>query len=113
MNDCIFCKIVKGELPSRKVYEDDDILAFHDIYPRADTHIVFIPKSHISSADHIDEGNVGVVAKIFATIPGVMKELEITNGYRVVTNVGEDGGQTVGHLHFHAIGGNKLKADFC
>ena len=106
--NCLFCKIVAGEIPSTKVYEDDRILAFRDIAPMAPTHILVIPKTHIPSADGITAENSAVVAHIFATIPQIAAAEGLTNGYRVVTNCGPDAGQTVGHLHFHILGGKEL-----
>ena len=106
--DCLFCKIIAGEIPSTKVYEDDRILAFRDIAPMAPTHILVIPKTHIPSADGITAENSAVVAHIFATIPQIAAAEGLTNGYRVVTNCGPDAGQTVGHLHFHILGGKEL-----
>lgn len=110
MSDCLFCKIAKGEIPSNKVYEDDKILAFHDISPEAPVHILIIPKEHISCVNDINEENSSIVAHIFATIPELVKKLGIDkSGYRVVTNTLEHGGQTVPHLHFHLLGGRNLK----
>ena len=106
--DCIFCKIVKGDIPSTKVYEDDMIVAFRDIKPEAPVHIIVIPKEHVESADRIDETSSRLVARIFEAIPKIAAAEGLTNGYRVLTNVGEDGGQTVHHLHFHILGGKKL-----
>jgi len=109
MSDCIFCKIVAGDIPSRKAYEDDKILAFHDIAPAAPTHVVVIPKEHISAgADDICEENSAIVAHIFTCIPKIAAELGLTGGFRVVTNSGADAGQTVRHLHFHILGGADL-----
>lgn len=109
--DCLFCKIVKGEIPSTKVYEDDTILAFRDIQPQAPTHILVIPKTHISGVDGVTEENSGVVAHIFATIPQIAKAEGLTSGYRVVSNCGKDAGQTVPHLHFHILGGKTLSLE--
>lgn len=106
--DCIFCKIIKGEIPSNKVYEDEQILAFHDIAPQAPVHVIIIPKTHIQSADEITEENSAVVAKIFEAIPKIAKECGVENGYRIITNIGEDGCQTVKHMHFHLLGGKKM-----
>ncbi|MBE6642224.1 MAG: histidine triad nucleotide-binding protein [Ruminococcaceae bacterium] len=106
--DCIFCKIVKGEIPSSKVYEDDKILAFRDIAPQAPVHVIVIPKVHIPSADAITPDNSSVVAHIFETIPTIAKSCDLTNGYRIITNIGEDGCQSVKHIHFHILGGKKL-----
>lgn len=106
--DCIFCKIVAGDIPSTKVYEDDSILAFRDINPEAPVHVIVIPKEHISSANEINEGNSSVIAHIFATIPKIAASESLSDGYRIITNIGENGGQSVHHLHFHLLGGRKL-----
>lgn len=107
--DCIFCKILKGEIPSKKVYEDEMVYAFHDINPMTPVHVIVIPKEHIESANAVDETNSKYTAKIFEAIPNITKELGIAeDGYRVITNIGENGGQTVKHLHFHILGGTKL-----
>ena len=106
--DCLFCKIVKGDIPSTKVYEDDQILAFRDIAPQAPTHILVIPKAHIPSVDGITEENSGIVAHIFSVIPKIAAAENLTGGYRVVSNCGPDAGQTVFHLHFHILGGKPL-----
>lgn len=105
--DCLFCKIVAGEIPSSKVYEDDQILAFRDIAPVAPVHVLFIPKAHIAGVREITADNAAVVAHIFTVIPQVAKELGITD-YRVVSNNGAEAGQTVHHLHIHLIGGATL-----
>ena len=106
--DCIFCKIIAGEIPSSKVYEDDTMLAFRDINPEAPVHVLVIPKAHIASMDEITAENSAVVAKIFEKIPHIAKEAGVTDGYRVISNCGPDAGQTVFHLHFHILGGTKL-----
>jgi len=106
--DCLFCKIAAGEIPSTKVYEDEQILAFRDIAPMAPTHILVIPKQHIGSVAEITKENAAVVAHIFATIPQIAEAEGLTNGYRVVSNCGADAGQTVQHLHFHILGGRQL-----
>lgn len=106
--DCIFCKIARGEIPSNKVYEDDDMLAFHDINPMAKVHVLVIPKKHIANVDDIDESNVEVVSKIFVKIGDIAKKAGITNGYRVISNCGPDAKQSVMHLHFHILGGQEL-----
>lgn len=106
--DCIFCKIVAGEIPSNKVYEDDTVLAFHDIAPQAPVHVIVIPKTHIACAAEITSENSAVVAHIFEVIAKLSKDLGLEKGFRVINNCGEDGGQTVGHIHFHIIGGTKL-----
>ena len=108
---CLFCKIVAGEIPSTKVYEDEQILAFRDIAPQAPTHILVIPKTHIGSVAEITEENAAVVAHIFQAIPQIAKSEGLENGYRVVSNCGEDAGQTVHHLHFHILGGKKLNIE--
>ena len=108
MTDCLFCKIVKGDIPSTKVYEDEQILAFRDIAPQAPTHILVIPKSHIGSVTEVTPDNSGVVAHIFETIPAIAKAEGLTDGYRVVSNCGAHAGQTVHHLHFHILGGKQL-----
>lgn len=108
MENCLFCKIVAGDIPSTKVYEDEKILAFRDIAPMAPTHILVIPKCHIPSVDGITADNSAVVAHIFEVIPQIAKAEGLENGYRVVSNCGDDAGQTVHHLHFHILGGRKL-----
>ena len=108
MSDCLFCKIIKGEIPSKKIYEDDKILAFYDIDPKAPFHILFIPKDHISSAMEINDSNAAVVAHIFSVAAKIAKENNLDKGYRMVTNIGEDGGQSVAHLHFHMLAGRLL-----
>ena len=109
--DCLFCKIVAGEIPSTKVYEDDLIFAFRDIAPQAPTHILVIPKAHISSVDGITEDNSCIVAHIFSVIPKIAAAENLTGGYRVVSNCGADAGQTVHHLHFHILGGKSLSIE--
>lgn len=106
--DCLFCKIIAGEIPSKKVYEDDDVLAFKDIDPQAPFHAVIVPKAHIASAAEITAENSAVIAKIFEAAAVIAKQQGLTNGFRIVNNCGEDGGQTVGHLHFHMLGGRLL-----
>ncbi|MCI5578103.1 MAG: histidine triad nucleotide-binding protein [Oscillospiraceae bacterium] len=106
--DCLFCKIIAGEIPSTKVYEDDECLAFRDIAPQAPTHILIIPKKHIGGVDEITEENAAVVAHIFTKIPEIARKEGLTDGYRVVSNVGKNGCQSVRHLHFHILGGKQL-----
>ena len=108
MENCLFCKIIAGEIPSTKVYEDEKILAFRDIAPQAPTHILVIPKDHIASVAEINGENADVVAHIFSVIPQIAKAEGLENGYRVVSNCGPDAGQTVFHLHFHILGGKEL-----
>ena len=106
--DCIFCAIAAGAIPSNKVYEDERILAFHDINPEAKVHVLVIPKTHISSMDAVTPENSAIVAYIFEKIPQIARAAGITNGYRVISNCGEDAGQSVQHLHFHVLGGQPL-----
>lgn len=106
--DCLFCKIIAGEIPSSKVYEDEYVYAFKDINPEAPCHILVIPKKHITSMDEITPENSEYVAKIFEKIPEIAKAGGASNGYRVISNCGPDAGQTVFHLHFHVIGGTEL-----
>ena len=108
MSNCLFCKIIAGEIPSTKVYEDDSVLAFRDIAPQAPTHILVIPKTHIASVDGITAENAAIVAHIFTIIPAIAKAEGLEGGYRVVSNCGADAGQTVHHLHFHILGGHQL-----
>ena len=105
---CIFCKIISGDIPSKKAYEDEKILAFHDINPQAPVHILVIPKEHIPSVDGINADNSNLVAYIFEKIPTIAKEAGLSNGYRVISNCGPDACQSVPHLHFHILGGAPL-----
>ena len=106
--DCLFCAIIKGDIPSKKVYENEYCYAFLDIAPQAPVHCLVVPKEHISSADEITEATSTAVAKIFEAIPKIASELGLGEGYRIVSNVGENGCQSVKHLHFHILGGKKL-----
>ena len=106
--DCLFCKIVSGEIPSKKVYEDDRVYAFYDIAPAAPTHVLVVPKKHIDGVDAVNAENASDVAYIFTVIPKIAESLGLKNGYRVVSNVGADAGQTVRHIHFHILGGKEL-----
>lgn len=109
MSDCLFCKIIAGEIPSTKVYEDDSVYAFKDINPLAPVHILVVPKNHISSAAEITAENSAVVSKIFEAAAKIAKEQGIAeDGFRIVTNCGEHGCQSVHHLHFHILGGKQL-----
>ena len=108
MSDCLFCKIIKGEIPSKKLYEDEKVLAFYDISPQAPVHFLVIPKEHLSSALEITSENSAIVAHIFQVIAKLAKELRLEKGFRVVNNMGEEGGQTVQHLHFHVMAGKPL-----
>lgn len=106
--DCIFCAIAKGEIPSKVAYEDNDVFAFYDIAPQAPVHILVIPKAHIPSVDCVNEENSNIVARVMLAIPKVAESAGLSNGYRIISNVGEDGCQSVKHLHFHILGGKKL-----
>ena len=110
--DCIFCKIVKGEIPSSKVYEDDLVLAFNDINPCTPVHILVIPKKHIESAVKLTEEDNELIAHIFKVIREIADKQGLENGFRLVSNVGSDGGQTVKHLHFHILGKKKFSESF-
>lgn len=105
---CLFCNIAAGQIPSDKVYEDDFVLAFRDIAPQAPTHILVIPKTHIACVGDITADNSSLIAHIFTVIPAIAKAEGLEKGYRVVSNCGNDAGQTVSHLHFHILGGKKL-----
>ena len=106
--DCLFCKIIAGDIPSTKVYEDELVYAFRDINPQAPAHILVVPKTHIADCNGVTAENSVVVAHIFEVIPQIAKAEGLTGGYRVVSNCGEDAGQTVQHLHFHILGGKPL-----
>ena len=106
--DCLFCKIIEGVIPSKKVYEDDKCLAFYDINPQAPVHILVIPKCHIPSADGVDPSNSTYVSHIFEVIPVIAKGAGLDGGYRVITNCGDNACQSVKHLHFHILGGAQL-----
>jgi histidine triad nucleotide-binding protein 2 len=109
MEDCLFCKIIKGEIPSTKVYEDEFVYAFKDINPEAPVHILVVPKKHIESVNGIEEVDENIIGKIFLAIKKIAKEQGVAeSGYRVVSNCGKDAGQTVMHLHFHILGGKEL-----
>ena len=108
MSDCLFCKIIQGEIPSSKVYEDELCYAFRDIAPQAPAHILVVPKAHIASAAELSADNIGVVAHIMEVIPQIAKAEGLAGGWRIVSNVGDDAGQTVHHLHFHILGGKRL-----
>lgn len=107
--DCVFCKIANGEIPCKKAYEDDSVLAFYDLEPQAPVHILIIPKHHIQSVAEISPENSGVVAHIFEVAAKLAEENKLAEGFRVVANTGKDGGQSVPHLHFHLLGGRSMK----
>ena len=109
MEDCLFCKIIKGEIPSNKVYEDDEILAFYDINPAAPIHILVIPKKHIESLAHMEKEDEAIVGKIYGVINKIAEQKGFKEkGYRVIVNCGKDAGQEVMHLHFHILAGTKF-----
>ncbi|MBK2029419.1 histidine triad nucleotide-binding protein [Francisella noatunensis] len=109
MSDCIFCKIVTGEIPSKKVYEDENVFAFHDINPAADIHVLVIPKKHIASLNELTEQDEKLMGKFMLSIPKVAKLLGL-KGFKTVFNTGKEGGQMVFHIHAHILGGKiKLK----
>ncbi|MCH5298442.1 MAG: histidine triad nucleotide-binding protein [Ruminococcus sp.] len=107
--DCVFCKIIDGSIPSKKVYEDDKMVAFYDLEPQAPVHVIMIPKAHIESANDLTAENSAYIAHIFSKVPEIAKSLGLKDGYRIVNNCGPDGGQTVFHIHFHLLGGKKLE----
>lgn len=106
--DCLFCNIVKGQIPSEKVYEDNAVYAFKDVNPEAPVHILIIPKRHIKSVDELEETDKELVGHIFLVAKKLAKENKLENGYRLVSNIGEEGGQSVKHLHFHLLGGRSF-----
>ena len=106
--DCLLCNIVKGQIPSEKVYEDNDVYAFKDVNPEAPVHILIIPKRHIKSVDELEETDKELVGHIFLVAKKLAKENKLENGYRLVSNIGEEGGQSVKHLHFHLLGGRSF-----
>ena len=108
MTDCLFCRIIAGEFPSTKVYEDDTVLAFRDIAPQAPCHVLVVPKAHIEDTNGITIENSAVIAHIFEVIPKIALAEGLVNGYRVASNCGPDSGQTVPHLHFHILGGKQM-----
>ena len=113
MSDCLFCKIIGGEIPSAKVYEDETLYAFKDIAPQASVHVLIVPKAHIADAAAITPENAGVVAHIFEVLPVIAKQLDLEEGFRVSTNCGKHGCQSVQHLHFHLLGGEQLSEKMC
>jgi len=106
--DCLFCSIIKGDIPSAKVFENEHVYAFKDINPNAPVHVLVVPKTHIESVDTVGENDIPAVTEVIKAIPHIASLCGLANGYRVITNVGEDGGQSVKHLHFHILGGEKL-----
>ena len=108
MSDCLFCKIIQGKIPATKLYEDGNILAFHDISPKAETHILVIPKKHITSLDHLDVKDQEIIGELTLMLPKIAKMSGLENGFRTIINTGEGGRQEVFHLHYHILGGSKL-----
>ena len=106
--DCLFCSIIKGEIPSTKIYENEWVYAFADIDPQAPFHAIIVPKEHIASANDINEGNSVLIAKVFDAVAEIAKTENLEEGYRVVNNCGKHGGQTVGHIHFHLLARRNL-----
>lgn len=107
MSDCIFCKIAAGEIPARKVYEDDDMIAFHDIAPKAATHLLLIPKRHIVNLNDLQPSDANLISKLMLSVAKIASQQQLP-GYRTITNTGAEGGQEVFHLHFHILGGQQL-----
>lgn len=111
MKDCLFCKIIKGEIPSDKVYEDDNLYAFKDINPKAPVHLLIIPKKHYATLNDLPDSEMGIIAEIHCAIKKLAAEFGVAeSGYRVLANVNKEGGQVVYHLHYHLIGGRQLRA---
>lgn len=108
MEDCIFCKIVRGEIPANKIYEDDDIIAFHDIHPATPVHFLLIPKQHIASLNEVEAEHQQLLGKILWLAPKLAKEQGCIDGFRTIINTGHEGGQEIFHFHIHVIGGKKL-----
>ncbi|HEX9160657.1 MAG TPA: histidine triad nucleotide-binding protein [Thermoanaerobaculia bacterium] len=106
---CLFCRIASGEIPAKKVYEDDDVVAFHDINPQAPTHVLIVPRKHIASLDEMSDADVGTVGTTLLRAAAIARDLKLpADGYRVVVNTGESAGQTVFHIHFHILGGRNF-----
>lgn len=108
MTDCLFCKILDGEVPSDKIYEDDMVYVFRDIYPKADVHLLIIPRIHVASLNELDESHDKVMAHMMRLLPKLAKEQGLDTGYRTIINTGKGGGQEVFHLHLHLMGGSHL-----
>jgi len=108
MSDCLFCKVAEGSLPSEKVYEDDQIIVFKDIYPKADVHLLVIPRQHIASLNELNEKHDELIASMFRLLPKVAKQQGLDNGFRTIINTGPGGGQEVYHMHIHLLGGGSL-----
>ena len=108
MSDCLFCKIVAGDIPADKIYEDEQVLVFKDINPQADTHLLMIPKTHIDSLNEVNKEHDAVMAHMMRLLPGLAKEQGLKDGFRTIINTGKGGGQIIFHLHIHLLGGNNL-----
>jgi len=108
MTDCVFCRIAKGELPSRKIYEDDEVLAFHDIHPAAPVHFMIVPKAHVASLADCGAEHAQLLGRIMLLAPKLAKEQGLNDGFKTVINTGRGGGQVVFHLHVHVLGGDRL-----
>lgn len=106
--ECLFCRIAAGEIPSDRVHEDDDVVAFRDVAPRAPTHVLVIPRRHVSDAQALTDNDAGLLASCFAALRQVADAEGLSRGYRIVANIGPDSGQTVPHLHFHLLGGRQM-----
>jgi histidine triad (HIT) family protein len=106
--DCLFCRIVAGEIPSDRVYEDDDVIGFRDIHPQAPTHVLLVPRRHVPDVDTLEDDDGGLLRALFAAVRRVAEQERLAKGYRVVTNVGAEAGQSVFHLHLHLLGGRRL-----
>ncbi len=103
--NCIFCKIVAGQIPSRKIHEDDELIVFHDIAPWAPVHVLIVPKQHVATMYDVDPSHTAMLGRMTALAPALMRQLGVTNGFRIVVNTGHDGGQEVQHVHMHVMGG--------
>ena len=108
MNDCIFCKIAAGQIPSDRVYEDEQVVVFRDIYPKAPVHLLMVPRIHVASLDELAPEHDGLAAHMLRTLPEVARRAGLAEGYRTVINTGRGGGQEVFHLHMHILGGGSL-----
>ena len=110
-SNCVFCRISRGDLPAKVVFDSEEVLAFRDLHPHAPEHILFIPRKHITSVDHVEDGDAAVIGKLVLAARDVARQLGLSGrGYRLVANTGEEGGQTVPHLHFHLLGGRSLRS---
>jgi histidine triad (HIT) family protein len=106
--DCLFCRIVAGEIPSDRVHEDDEVIAFRDINPRAPTHVLVVPRRHVPDVQHLTDADAEMLGRLFAAVRSIAADAGVETGYRVVTNVGPDAGQSVFHLHLHLLGGRTM-----